>query len=76
MKKLIILLLLVISLGVKAQYVRKVNDSTYTYVPAKSIGTYSKEGVIYPLFQTSSGKLYIWVVSKKSGKPYKSYLKL
>ena len=33
-------------------------------------------GKVYPVFKTSSGKLYIKKVSAKTGKTYKSYLRL
>lgn len=34
------------------------------------------KGVVYPVYKTSTGKLFINKVSKKTGKTYRYYLKI
>lgn len=51
---------------------------TKTKEPARSTGkTFTdSKGVVYPVMQSASGKLYVIRTSKKTGKTYKQYLKL
>ena len=81
MKKLLLLLCLVAATSVRCQVKKDKNgnyyatkDSAKVDVPFNKTYTDGK-GVVYPLFVTDKGKLYYYRVSK-TGKRYKSYLKL
>ena len=85
MKK-IIALLIVLSLatGSKAQNATKGRDGNYiatertdtSKVTATGNTFTDRDGVVYPVFETAKGKLFYTRTSKKTGKPYKAYLKL
>lgn len=79
MKKIILALALCMALNCTAKVVKEGNtfkeeqqveycDSTteYKYV--------DKQGKEYPVFKSKRGSLYIWKISKKSGKGYRKYL--
>ncbi len=77
MKKLIIITFIsLLGLGVNAQYIRKVNDSTYKIISDIPAGTITRtDGSKVPVYQTAKGKLYYYRISPKTGRLYKSYLK-
>lgn len=42
--------------------------------PQKTVYTYVKNGVSYPVYVSKNGKYFIIRTSKKTGKPYRQYL--
>lgn len=85
MKKICLMAVLAIMvLGLDAQtFVKK--DSLGNYITMKSVKTEDKKtgeffkdskGIKYPIYVSSNGKYYVIRTSKKTGKEYKSYLKL
>lgn len=85
MKRGLLLLLLMITLStVKAQNAIVTKDGNFVSVsvkgkaPVNTGKTYTDtdKGIIYPIYITNKGKLFIIKVSKKSGKQYRSYLTL
>jgi hypothetical protein len=80
MKKLLFTLTLFVSLSGFSQTIQKDANGNYhtTKVEDKKTGhTYTDEkGTVYDIYTNSKGKPYIMRKSKKTGKEYKSYLKL
>lgn len=86
MKKLFIILALILgNQCVNAQTKVKLDQSGNTYIPSKPskqpdqpIGKefIDKDGIKYPVYQNSKGRLYITRTSKKTGKSYKQYLEV
>jgi hypothetical protein len=61
---------------VKLQKVYDLDANTkekVTYKETGSVAIYHNKTL--PVYITSKGKLFIWVVSEKSGKKYKKYIK-
>ena len=80
MKKLFITAMLLLSvLGANAQgkiYNLDVKKDSVNRSPAKPNGDYAIfNGQQYPVYESTHGKLYIMVTSKKSGKQYRKYIK-
>lgn len=86
MKKFIIILLLLIG-GISAQaqttFTKDVNGNLVPKTevkakePAKDTGMkVTIKEIEYPVYQGSKGGYYILRISKKSGKEYKSYIKI
>lgn len=74
MKKLFVLLLIIVSLNVKAQYIYATSDTSFTTTDQR-IGTLTTaEGVKYPLYLSMRGKIYYWKISA-AGHKYKVYTK-
>lgn len=82
MKKLIIVALMLLSLGISAQNVTR-QGNTFTQVSNKksegkdSLTAYQyvdSKGNVYKVWLSSTGKAFIWKASKKTGKTYKQYL--
>lgn len=87
MRRMLLLLLVMItlSIGAYAQNAIVTGDGNYTSVsnsrskipvPTGKTFTDVDKGIVYPMYITKKGKLFIIKVNKKTGKPYKSYLKL
>lgn len=47
-------------------------EAAQSYKPSGYTATY--KGKVYQVYESSKGKLFIFMVSKKSGKEYKKYL--
>lgn len=47
-------------------------EATQSYKPSGYTATY--KGKVYQVYETTKGKLFIFMVSKKTGKEYKKYL--
>lgn len=86
MKKLIFAVLIMAATTTQAQNA-KLDSSTGNYVtishdankePGKPTGKTitDNDGNVFPVLETSKGRLYYVRVSKKTGKEYKAYLKL
>lgn len=71
---LAILAFLICSISADAQYIRKVNDTTYVLssMPSMLVGTLTVDGIACPLYRSSRGKVYYWRRSK-NGNIYKVY---
>lgn len=76
MKKFIICLIMSIGLALSvgaqefvapSKGVKQFTDTTTTY-------TYKMPDKTYNVYKSKNGCYYIWRISKKTGKPYKSYL--
>lgn len=86
MKKLTLLILIMSTLLVsKAQNAILTKDGNYTSVsmsnkktPVNTGKTYTDvdKGIVYPIYITDKGKLFIIKESVKSKKKYRSYLKI
>lgn len=75
MKKAFIILLLILSTQIFAQskvYNLDQKKDSVNYTQTKDFAIY--HGQTLPVFLSKNGKLFIFVVSKKSGKQYKKYL--
>lgn len=85
MKKLIITLFCLLPILGSAQNAKRKTDGNFIAISkaktteskaVKTSNTYTDtKGVIYPVYRTENGKLFVKKVSKKSGKEYKMYLK-
>ena len=80
----IMVLMLLISLSMTAQEVKR-EGNTFTQIVSSKTKTVSKEtktaytyidskGTVYPIYLSSTGKAFIKKVSKKTGKEYKQYV--
>jgi hypothetical protein len=86
MKKLILVVLIMVTFSISwAQNAIITKDGNYTSVitnennlptPTGKIYTDLKNKIDYPLYITKRGKLFIFKINTKTGKKYKSYLKL
>lgn len=82
MKKIFVLLLLLCSGYVHAQYkvvgdkVLKVDTSSTKTQPIKTGLVLTIKGVDYPVYKGKKGGHFIVRISRKSGKQYKQYIKI
>ena len=82
MKKLFIIALMALTMGVSAQNVTRQGntfieqkDTTFVNRGTKTQYTYkAKDGKDYPIYLSKKGKAFIVRTSKKSGKQYPQYL--
>ena len=82
MKKLFIIALMALTMGVSAQNVTRQGntfieqkDTTFVNRGTKTQYTYkAKDGKDYPIYLSKKGKAFIVKTSKKSGKQYPQYL--
>lgn len=84
MKKLLFIALLLMTLVTRAQSVQEVkklviNETTKTIDldgPNYQDSGYTAtlKGVVYPVYLSAKGKMFIFMTSKKSGKQYRKYL--
>ena len=83
MKKLVLCISMMLAFGLvsNAQSVNR-QGNTFTQVSNKKSGQETKtqftykdsNGVVYPVYLSSTGKAFIKKVSKKTGKEYKQYV--
>lgn len=77
MKRVLLLLVLVLSLNVSAQRVinldKQVKKDSISYTKTKDVAVY--HGKEYPVYVSKNNKYFIFVVSR-NGNTYKKYLKL
>jgi hypothetical protein len=86
MKKCLVLIVFLLSLTLLKAQVVVVRDSSGNYIPltqphAKVVSVFTGKyyitgGKWYPVFKTSTNKLFIMRTSQKTAKVYKVYLKL
>ena len=82
MKTLLIALILFISISGRSQEAIRLPSGDYSAIGRKDTLIITgkvfidRNGVRWPVFLTSRGKLYIIKQSRKTGKKYRSYLKL
>ena len=75
----LILGMLILSQGLQAQNVIRngkvfVQSSTSGDSTKTDYEYQDRDGVKYTIYLSSKGKAYVWMKSKKTGKPYKRYL--
>lgn len=78
MKNLLIFVMLIFSFSVNAEVIKdgdnfRVEQTTNNDKLTRFTYTDSK-GNTYPVYQSSTGKFFVWKTSKKTGKEYKYYL--
>jgi hypothetical protein len=84
MKKVLFIAMLMLGVASQAQTATKPElkkvynldeEKKASEVDSNTGSTAIYHGVSYPVYISSGGKLYINVISKKSGKPYRKYIK-
>ena len=82
MKRVLLLLVLLLSLSLSAQTYKKVGnefvkiETTTKTPPVKTELTVTIKETTYPVYKSTRGKYFIKRVSKNTGKAYNQYLKI